>query len=82
MPFSVVVSERNARAFSVNRVGLERRGFTPEQIQKLHRAVRLLTKSGLNTEQALAKIHEELEIDEHMERLIAFIQGSQRGVVK
>jgi UDP-N-acetylglucosamine acyltransferase len=82
MPFSVVVSERNAKAFSVNKVGLERRGFTPEQIQKLHRAMRLLTKSGLNTEQALAKIHEELEMDEHMERLIAFIQSSQRGVVK
>jgi UDP-N-acetylglucosamine acyltransferase len=82
MPFSVVVSERNAKAFSVNKVGLERRGFTPEQIQNLHRAVRLLTKAGLNTDQALAKIHEELEMDEHVERLIAFIQGSQRGVVK
>jgi acyl-[acyl carrier protein]--UDP-N-acetylglucosamine O-acyltransferase len=48
----------------------------------LHRAVRLLTKAGLNTDQALAKIHEELEMDEHVERLIAFIRSSERGVVK
>lgn len=82
MPFSMVVSDRNAKAFSVNKVGLERRGFTPEQIQTLHRAVRLLTKSKLNTEQALAKIREELDVDENTERLISFIESSQRGVVK
>lgn len=82
MPFSVVVSERNAKAFSVNKVGLERRGFTPKQIQTLHQAVRILTKSGLNTEQALAKIREELDVDENTERLISFIESSQRGVVK
>ncbi len=82
MPFSVVVTERGARAFSVNKVGLERRGFTPEQIQTLHRAVRLLTKSGLNTEQALEKIREELDVDEHTEQLISFVESSKRGVVK
>ncbi len=82
MPFSVVVTERGAKAFSVNKVGLERRGFTPEQIQTLHKAVRVLTKSGLNTEQALARIREECDVDEHAERLIAFVESSTRGVVK
>ncbi len=82
MPFSMVVSERGAKAFGVNKVGLERRGFAAERIRTLHRAVRILTKSGLNTEQALERIQTELEIDESVEQLIAFIQTSQRGVVK
>lgn len=82
MPFSVVVTERGAKAFSVNKVGLERRGFTPEQIQTLHKAVRTITKSGLNTEQALEKIRAELTLDEHTNQLLSFIETSTRGVVK
>ena len=82
MPYSMVVSERGAKAYGVNKVGLERRGFSAGRIQALHRAVRILTKSGLNTEQALERIRAEVEIDESVERLIRFIRESQRGVVK
>lgn len=82
MPFSVVVSERGAKAYSVNKVGLERRGFTTEEIQRLHKTVRILTKSGLNTEQALERIEAEVEPDEHVRLLVDFIRSSKRGVVK
>ncbi len=82
MPFSVVVSERGAKAYSVNKVGLERRGFSPDEIQRLHKTVRILTKSGLNTEQALERIEAEIEDDEHVRRLVDFIRASKRGIVK
>lgn len=82
MPFSVVVSERGAKAYSVNKVGLERRGFHGDEIQRLHKTVRILTKSGLNTEQALERIEAEVEMDEHVRRLVEFIRESKRGVVK
>jgi UDP-N-acetylglucosamine acyltransferase len=82
MPFSVVVSERGAKAYSVNKLGLERRGFTAEQIQRLHKTVRILTKSGLNTEQALERIESEVEADDRVRQLVAFIRASKRGVVK
>ena len=74
--------ERAAKAYGVNKVGLERRGFSSERIKALHRAVRILTKSGLNTAQALDRIRAEVEIDESVQQLIAFIRQSQRGVVK
>lgn len=82
MPFSVVVSERGARAYSVNKVGLERRGFDAESIQRLHRSVRIFTKGGLNTEQALERIEDEVGPDENVHRLVEFIRSSKRGVVK
>ncbi len=82
MPFSVVVSERGAKCYSVNKVGLERRGFTPAEVQALHKAVRILTKSGLNTDQALERIAGEIEPNEHLERLLDFIRSSKRGFVK
>ena len=82
MPFSVVVSERGAKAYSVNKVGLERRGFSAEEIQRLHKTVRILTKSGLNTEQALERIEAEVEADDHVRQLLDFIRTSKRGIVK
>lgn len=82
MPFSVVVSERGAKCYSVNKVGLERRGFETAEVQTLHKAVRILTKSGLNTEQALERISREIEPNEHLERLLEFIRTSTRGFVK
>jgi len=82
MPYSLVVTERGARVFGVNKVGLERRGFSKEAIQELHKALRTLTKSGLNTDQALARIREEEAGEETVQRLIAFIEKSQRGIVK
>src|ERR1700683_5282042 len=49
LPFSNTVSERGIKVFGANSTGLERRGFSAESIDDLHKAFRLLTRSGLNT---------------------------------
>ena len=82
LPFAVVVTERGARTFGVNKVGLERRGFAKDEIQALHKAFRILTKAGLNTDQALARIAAEVEESDGIARLREFIVTSQRGFVK
>jgi UDP-N-acetylglucosamine acyltransferase len=82
LPFSLVVSEREARTFGVNKVGLERRGFAKEEIQALHKTFRILTKSGLNTDQALARISREVTEFPGLRRVRKFIRGSERGFVK
>jgi UDP-N-acetylglucosamine acyltransferase len=38
LPFSKTSAERSNRAYGLNAVGLERRGFTKERIRKLHHA--------------------------------------------
>lgn len=81
MPFSLVVTERGARVFDVNKIGLERRGFSSDTIRKLHKAFRVLTKSGLNTDQAIAKIAAEIK-EESVITLTEFIRDSERGIVK
>lgn len=80
LPFALVVSEREARTFGVNKVGLERRGFAREEIQALHKVFRILTKSGLNTDQALAKIREEMDEFPGLTRIRRFISKSTRGL--
>ena len=82
MPFSSVVSEREIRVFGANRVGLERRNFSREAIERLQTAFRLLTRAGLNTSQAIERIRAEVESGPEIEELLAFIASSQRGVIK
>ncbi len=81
MPYSNTVTERTARAFGVNKIGLERRGYSADAINALHRAFRLLTAGGLNTTQAMEEIRTEAVTPE-VEELLAFIASSERGVVK
>lgn len=82
MPFSNTVTEREARVFGANRIGLERRGYHADVIEGLQTAFRLLTRAGLNTSQALARIREEVPQSAEVEELLAFIAASERGVIK
>ena len=82
LPYSMTSAERDTHAFMLNKVGLQRRGFSPERIRKLHHAFKVLLASKLNTSQALEKLRAESEVGEDIELLIRFIETSQRGVIK
>ncbi len=81
-PFSRVVTERETRCYGVNVIGLERKGFSPERLQVLQRAFRLLSRSKLNTSQALAGMREKLGDSADVKELIKFIETAERGIVK
>jgi UDP-N-acetylglucosamine acyltransferase len=80
LPFSLTSSRRENRAFGINKIGLVRRGFTPERLDALQKAFRLLLASKLNTTQALEKMRA-ME-GEDVALLVGFIEKSQRGVIK
>ncbi len=85
MPYSLTSIERNNHAYGLNKVGLQRKGFTPEQLRVLGTAMRLLIGGKLNTTQALEAIDEMLASgagDEHVEYLREFVKKSERGVIK
>jgi len=68
--------------FGANRIGLERRGFSTQTIESLQTSLRLLTRSQLNTSQAIERIRAEVAPSAEVEELLAFIAESKRGVVK
>lgn len=80
LPFSLTSARRENKAFGINKVGLQRRGFSPERLQTLQKAFRLLLAAKLNTSQAVEKIKELEGADAAL--LAAFIERSQRGVIK
>ncbi len=82
LPFSNTVSDREIRVFGANRIGMERAGFPSETIEGLQTAIRLLTRAGLNTSQALERIRAEVPETPELRELIDFIGSSERGVIK
>ncbi|HEY2040449.1 MAG TPA: acyl-ACP--UDP-N-acetylglucosamine O-acyltransferase [Edaphobacter sp.] len=85
LPYSLTSIERNNRAYGINKIGLERKGFTPEELKQLRSAYKLLQGSKLNTTDALAAIREKVasgEFGEKVAYLADFIAKSERGVIK
>ena len=82
LPFSMTSAARDTHAYGMNKVGLERRGFSKERISKIHHAYKTLLASKMNTSQALEKLKSEPDRGEDVEMLIRFIEASQRGVIK
>lgn len=82
LPFSLIVTERETKCFGPNTIGLERKGFSPERIQALQRAFRLLLRSKKNTTQALEEMRETLADSEDVQEMIAFAEKAERGIVK
>lgn len=81
-PFAKVVAPRETRCYGVNRIGLERHGFTPDRIQAIEQAYRLLLRSKLNTTQALEKMKETLATSPDVVELLRFIEAAERGITK
>ncbi|MGH9665865.1 MAG: acyl-ACP--UDP-N-acetylglucosamine O-acyltransferase [Bryobacteraceae bacterium] len=82
LPFSTTVSPRESKTFGANAIGLERRGFSPSVVESLQKAFRLLTRSGLNTTQAVERIREEVTECAEVDEVLAFIAASERGFIK
>jgi UDP-N-acetylglucosamine acyltransferase len=81
LPFSMTSAERDTHAYMLNKVGLQRRGFSRERIAKLHHAFKVLLASKLNTSQALEKLRSESD-DADVAALVKFIEASERGIIK
>jgi len=85
LPYSLTSIERNNHAYGLNKVGLERRGFTPDELKQLRAAYRLLTGSKMNTTDALAAIRAKIttgEFGSRVQYLAEFVAASERGVIK
>lgn len=81
MPFAVIQGN-HAKCYGPNRVGLRRKGYSRETIDKLNHAFHLLLNSKLNTTQALDQIRSEITDCPEVDTLVDFIDSSKRGVVK
>ena len=81
VPPYMLVTRDPPEVISPNLVGLQRRGVSPEAISAIKHAFKLLYRSDLNRQQAVARIRAELPDLPEMRHLCEFIEKSERGVI-
>ncbi len=80
-PYATVGGEP-LRFFAVNKIGLSRRGFTPEKVNEISNISRAIFQSGLDFASACNKVEEEYEKSPERDLIIEFVRSSQRCVCK
>ena len=82
IPFARTIHERGAKTYGPNLVGLERKGISAECAGRIGDALKILTRSKKNTSQAIEEIRAKYSGDEDVEKLVSFVETSERGVIK
>jgi UDP-N-acetylglucosamine acyltransferase len=81
LPF-VKTSGLRPVVLGVNRIGMQRKGYDAERVRRIAAAIRILTRSGLATAQALERLGAEFAGDPDVGYLVEFVRGAKRGVVR
>ena len=82
VPPYIMAVGRPAEPHSINTIGLQRRGFTPEQILNIRRAYRLLYRSGLKLAQAMEQLEKAAQTQPEIVPFVEFIKRSSRSIVR
>lgn len=82
LPPFVIVRNDTLRYAGINKIGLSRRGFTPERIGEIHDACRILFQSGLNYMAGCDEVERQVPQSPERDSLLAFIRSSKRGIIK
>jgi len=78
----MIVDGNPAETRAVNKVGLERRGFSEAAREGLKHAFKILFREDLAISNALVKIEAELPALPEIRHLVAFVRASERGISK
>lgn len=82
VPPFIIAAREPISYCGVNSVGLNRRGFTADQIHTIQEVYRLLYQGGMNTTQALDHIVETMPASAERDLIVDFVRASTRGVVR
>jgi UDP-N-acetylglucosamine acyltransferase len=83
VPFSMVGGEADTRIIGINKVGLERHGFSEERRADIKRAYKILFRDGLQLADAIASLCEKFPSNDDIKLLVDFLQKpSKRGIMR
>jgi UDP-N-acetylglucosamine acyltransferase len=82
VPPFMIVDGNPGETRTINKIGLERAGFSDEAQAALRAAYKILFREGLSTPNALVKIEAELPSLPEVQHLVQFIRASERGISK
>lgn len=68
------------KVYGVNLIGLKRANLSEDAVDSLKRAFKILFRLGLTTSHAIERVQREIPPSPEINRLIKFIQTSERGI--
>ena len=82
IPPYAMIGRQPISYMGINSVGLNRRGYTQEQIETINNVYRTLYFSELNFRDAIAKIEAEIPASAERDIIVGFVKNSPRGIVR
>ncbi|MDH5425477.1 MAG: acyl-[acyl-carrier-protein]--UDP-N-acetylglucosamine O-acyltransferase, partial [Gammaproteobacteria bacterium] len=82
IPPYIIVAGNHAQAYGLNKNGLKRRGFESDVIRGLHKTFKLLVKGHKKRAEIQAEVDELCQQFEEVKKMVAFIDASERGIVR
>jgi len=82
VPHYALAGRMPLRFIGINFIGLKRKGFSPEQINEIKEAYKIIYNSGLNVSDALKKLKDDMEMTERVKNIYDFISESERGIIR
>ena len=81
MPYTIVDGQP-ATVVGLNAVGISRAGIQLEARRNIKKAYKLLYRSGLSLQQAIAVIEQEVDSCEEVEHFLRFLRNAERGICR
>lgn len=81
IPPFIIAGKEPTKYCGLNLIGLRRRGFSNELIDKIHTAYRLLYSKGIMSE-GIQEIKNNLEVTKEIQYIIDFVESSKRGIIR
>jgi len=81
LPYFTIAGNR-AKAYGINKEGLNRRGFSKESIRALQETFKILVKSSSSHRAALEKVKEIATTHPEVQQVVDFINNSTRGWIR
>lgn len=82
VPPYALAGKRPLSYVGVNVIGLRRRGFSSEQIERIRDIYRVIYDSDMNVSDACRKVEETFEQTPEKRAILDFIASSKRGIIK
>jgi UDP-N-acetylglucosamine acyltransferase len=76
------VSGARAELAGVNVIGMQRAGMAEEEIGRIKQAYKVVFRSNIGLQEAIAELSEELAGYPEIDHFIEFLKGSQRGITR
>ncbi len=81
-PFTIALGSRPCAVKGCNIVGLRRRGYPAETIQKINESLKLWVRPDIQKEQCLLEIESQYGEVPEIQQFVSFIRKSEMGVVR